>query len=338
MANVSFTIDAGHAPRSLAQRLYGWRPSAHEVPILLTIALFTMIIAGAVTAGWFNFSHASLDGLIMSFLALWGLGHRIQSRGAVPGIVPGICKLFATFLGLALTSSLSCAVLARTGLPFVDATLARIDQHLIPGFSWPALVHALAQWPLALHALSYAYTSLGWQPLVLMAVFCCQGRERQAWMFINVWALCILTTTLLFAFTPALDPYTYFAIPHAAVPDVLCDAAWDAPALITQLRSHAITTLSTAALGGLVTFPSFHAAGAVILAWGYGKIRFVRWPFQGLNAIMWVSAVPIGGHYLIDLIAGTGLALLVIAIAERKASTLPAQPQKRGPEGPFFCR
>jgi membrane-associated phospholipid phosphatase len=33
--------------------------------------------------------------------------------------------------------------------------------------------------------------------------------------------------------------------------------------------------------------------------------------FLAINAIMWVSAIPIGGHYLVDLVAGTGLALLM---------------------------
>lgn len=333
MAYANVNTHQENAARSLNPWFHNWHLPAHEIPALATIAIFSLIAAIAVASGVFTFSHADFDGLILTFALLWLLGHLRQLRHG--GVVPDLCKLYAVFLGVALASPMACAALATTNFPLADATLTQLDHQLVPGFSWPSTVQALERYPQILHLLSYAYVALGWQPPVLLALLYCQGRKQEAWKFINAWTLCILVTTLIFPFAPALNPYTFHAIPHSAMPDALCTAAWDYPIILKQLRAHSITTLNSAALSGLVSFPSFHAAGAVLLAWGYGKIRYLRWLFLAINAIMWVSAIPIGGHYLVDLVAGTGLALLMIGFVEGTAVPRPllkTPAQARGDE------
>jgi membrane-associated phospholipid phosphatase len=71
-------------------------------------------------------------------------------------------------------------------------------------------------------------------------------------------------------------------------------------------------TLDANAFTGIVTFPSFHAAGAVLLACAWWQVPGLRYPGVALNAAMLVSAIPCGGHYLSDLIAGCGIAGAII--------------------------
>jgi membrane-associated phospholipid phosphatase len=68
-------------------------------------------------------------------------------------------------------------------------------------------------------------------------------------------------------------------------------------------------------LNGVVTFPSFHAAAAILLGWGFWALRWIRWPAVALNIAMFLAAVPIGGHYVADILAGAAAAVLAIKVA-----------------------
>ena len=67
-------------------------------------------------------------------------------------------------------------------------------------------------------------------------------------------------------------------------------------------------------LEGVVTFPSFHAITALLIAHAWrglpGATLFKIWA-----ALVIVSAVPIGGHYVIDLVVGAALWGVFAAIA-----------------------
>lgn len=64
-----------------------------------------------------------------------------------------------------------------------------------------------------------------------------------------------------------------------------------------------------------VTFPSFHAGAAPLLGWGFWPVARLRWPLVTLNVVMAASAIPIGGHYVVDIIAGVMVAAAGIAVA-----------------------
>ena len=80
-------------------------------------------------------------------------------------------------------------------------------------------------------------------------------------------------------------------------------------------RDGTLTTLGGDSLTGIITFPSFHAAGAVILAWGWRGMRGLAWPGLILNLLMILSALIGGGHYLVDLVAGAAVAAASIRLA-----------------------
>jgi membrane-associated phospholipid phosphatase len=69
------------------------------------------------------------------------------------------------------------------------------------------------------------------------------------------------------------------------------------------------------AINGLVTVPSFHACAATLLAWGFHRTPMLRWPLLGLNGLMLLSAIPIGGHYVTDVAAGFLVAVGAITIS-----------------------
>lgn len=63
---------------------------------------------------------------------------------------------------------------------------------------------------------------------------------------------------------------------------------------------------------GLVTFPSFHTALAVIFAYSMRGIRYIALPVYALNAMLILATLPQGGHYLVDVVAGLAVAAMSI--------------------------
>jgi membrane-associated phospholipid phosphatase len=84
-----------------------------------------------------------------------------------------------------------------------------------------------------------------------------------------------------------------------------------------------MTTVELSALDGIVTFPSFHVAAAVLLAWAGANLPLLRYPMIVLNILMLLSAIPIGGHYLIDVIAGCLVAVGSIIAARALGGAMP---------------
>ena len=78
-------------------------------------------------------------------------------------------------------------------------------------------------------------------------------------------------------------------------------------------------------MAGLITFPSFHAAGAVLLAWGFRSVPLLGIPFVALNIAMLATIPVIGSHYFVDVIGGIAVAALAIAGSRaRVRAELPA--------------
>ena len=63
-----------------------------------------------------------------------------------------------------------------------------------------------------------------------------------------------------------------------------------------------------ATIEGLITFPSFHTALAVVTAWAFWGTRYIAGPTLVLNLTVIASTVPVGGHYFVDVFAGAAIA------------------------------
>ena len=282
---------------------------------MLVIGVFASIIALGIARGWIGYEGCDLNILGGLFVSLWIFGLFAQCLRAK--LVSDILKMSAVFWLLAIVASQASAVLSLTRFPLQDQSLVRMDGWLIPGYSWWGMVGALARYPTLMKTLSFGYGSLDRQPFLLIVLLCISGQAEFGWRFLTCWALALLLSIGLFPLVPALGGYAQFGISRAMVQTAISGAAWHGPDVLMHLRDGTITTLNVRTLEGIVTMPSFHAASAVLLGWGYGRIPFARWPFLALNVIMWFSAVPIGGHYIVDVIAGTTIGLGVIVMGTR---------------------
>ncbi|WP_230771504.1 phosphatase PAP2 family protein [Sphingomonas sp. Leaf4] len=211
---------------------------------------------------------------------------------------------YALFTAICATVCLLTFVLAAGPHPYFDGALARADRILLPGFDWPRAMLAFDRSGLPVRIANIAYASIGWQPALLIALHALGGRHRRLWHFLAAWVLTLCVVMAFFAHHPALGAYHHFGIAAAQVPAMLDPVPWNQPRLLLALQDGTIGTISFATLDGIINYPSFHAGAAVLLGYGFWHLPPLRWPFALLNALMLAAAVPIGGHYVVDLVAG----------------------------------
>jgi membrane-associated phospholipid phosphatase len=100
-----------------------------------------------------------------------------------------------------------------------------------------------------------------------------------------------------------------------AYPNLGSSAAWLHRGDVAGLRDGTLRTLDLGSMHGIVTFPSYHAALAVIYMAAFRSLPVLRWVGGGWALLTLASTPAGGGHYLVDVIAGGGLALLALKAA-----------------------
>ncbi len=286
---------------------------AYELPALLVGMAITLVIAIGLTTGIVDCNAAQMAGIFFDIAVIWVGGAAIAIFGMTR--LGHFAWLAAVFILLLVSTAWASDVLALVSLPYADAMFATADARLFGGFDWPTMAAAVRPHTNALTVLSYAYASLDWQPILLLTMLCWFHEYKFAWCFLVAWAIALAFCLMVFPFLPAVGGYVHFNIHPEAMPGVEVMSAWKYPVLLEKLHSGVFRTLNYGSLNGIIAMPSFHAASAVLLAWGYGGVKWLRWPFLALNIVMLVSAVPIGGHYLVDIVAGVAVACLSILLA-----------------------
>ena len=270
--------------------------------------------------------------IVLDALWLTAAGIRLAPTGllAVSGAVAvllGLALLFSAvkpepkLRAMALSSAYlaafttAAAVLhylsATLALPFADPALARFEAAL--GFDWRGWVGFLADhpdlsWPLAL-----AYHSSGPQVGLVVIALSAMSRVARLWTYARLFTLALLAAIAVSAVFPAIGPYAYYApqaYPQGHIETV--GALWHLDAL-HALRDGAMSTLALSEIRGLVTFPSFHACLAVLTAWALAPVPVIG-PLALLNAAIIVATLGAGGHYLPDVVAGTVMGVVLVAL------------------------
>ena len=247
--------------------------------------------------------------LPVGFLLTAGVALKRRGLTAVATAIECVTMLAVASLSFVLLSFL----LGRLGAPYADPILDKAERVLFPGFDWAGAVTAFCSLGLPLRIANFVYDSLWWQMILLIVLLCATGRRARCWDFALAWALSLSATLAIFAVAPAIGAYGYHHIPHALVRGVTNEVGWKQPIMLEHLRHAAMVTIRPQDMLGIVEFPSFHTASAILLAWGFWSIRPARFAAIPLNLGIVFASVPIGGHYLPDILGGVIVAMLGIA-------------------------
>lgn len=253
---------------------------------------------------WSMCVHLSIGGWGMAALAvavLAALAALYRSRSPVIADTAEMAALWVAF------SAAGC-VLTYLGTtpaaPLQDAVLARLDRAM--GFDWLAWRDWTLAWPLLGKVLTWVYASLLVQIAASCLILPALGKTARAVELLLLAVMTILLTTLIAAFFPVLGPFATFSVESATyLPDLLA------------LRSGAGWHFDLPAMEGIVQMPSFHTILAVLFTYAYRGTGMIGWTAGGLNALMLFSIPQVGGHYLMDMIVGAGIAGLCILLSRR---------------------
>ncbi len=224
--------------------------------------------------------------------------------------------LVAYFVANGLVFGSMSYFLAGLHRPFIDSQLAALDPLL--GFDWHALQRFTASHELFAKVSTIVYHSSPIQIFIVWIVLVLTGDLRRLSEFLTAMvvatALCLGVAGIL----PATGAYIYFAVPEGNLGALAGTnpGTWHIPDLLA-LRDGSLRVVDLSRLQGIVTFPSFHTIVALLCGWALVHKRWIGLPFAAHSAFIVFTTLPVGGHYLADLIAGGSITVVAILAARR---------------------
>jgi hypothetical protein len=192
---------------------------------------------------------------------------------------------------------------ANTGLQ--DAHLAQIDRSI--GLTIPSIVAWASHNPIGRLASACYFPLINFMRLaILLPLLAGKARSTQRFLRANLIAFAIGLP--LFALVPAVGPWYGYPLPPR--PDQNASQT-----LLLLFRSLGPCEFHIPA--GIVCFPSFHVIWSILALQALWVFRVLRIPATVFTALIILSTVTTGEHYLIDLVAGAVVATAAMIVAER---------------------
>ncbi|MCB1384570.1 MAG: phosphatase PAP2 family protein [Nitratireductor sp.] len=271
----------------------------------IVLAIIAAVFAACVVLAALN-DTATIDG--PAYLMLAGLSLALFAAGQfyrVSGRSPNIAlALTATALIVAFSNVTSVFnhLLMPIGRPVIDPWLAGVDRAM--GFNWPDFVALVGRHPVFNMVIRLAYESILPQILLLVLTLGFLGRR----LFLNRLLLIFPVTALpmigFWALFPSHGAFAVYALSPAAVAEVNPALSPDyAAGLLAMLRGGP-GLITPENVKGLIGFPSYHIAMAMICTYCALGSRALFWPLVVVNILVVPGSIVHGGHHLVDLIAG----------------------------------
>ena len=206
--------------------------------------------------------------------------------------------------------------LARPNL--FDTDLSALDRLLTFGNDPAVLLHTVLGTGISAHLLSAVY--LGFLGLVPVSVAVALVWNRNTW--VGAWyvtAMCVnwVGGALSYYLVPSLGPVFDRAQPFAALPHT------EVAALYQSLASDRLAVIAdphgAGVMAGVAGFASLHVSltfTAALVAHRLALPRLVRWAAWAFLVLTIVSTLYFGWHYIADDLAGLGLGLVAVVVAQ----------------------
>lgn len=266
--------------------------------VALMSALWAPAIDFRLQVAWHDFAVLFSTLACASALRLFG-----WKRGAL------IAEFLALTLAMAMTFTVFAYLCMASSGPLVDRQLLALDKAI--GFDWLAGWKWLTAYPLLLRAANFLYVSLTWQALYLCILLGLMARVRSMREIFWIIFVSAMLTDIAAIFLPAYGPFEMFGL-SATQGEYLPD--------MKHLKSGTDLSFALSRMTGVISFPSFHTVLALAYAYGFRRTGVIGHVIAVLNALMLLTVPFIGGHYLIDMIAGA--AVMGVALAAVKAAPL----------------
>jgi hypothetical protein len=298
--------------------------------LLQRALIFIVALVLVADMAWTGVVHFEIDGRGYGALAL--LSAALVAGGVFYTRMRKDERLSAMLFGAAFLVVFSAAfsllnyLLLTVAGPRIDGSLAAADRSL--GVDWPAMMAFMADWPHVNLMLKLCYGSVMPQIALLIIVLSFLGRTEQVYKLALSIALGAMLTVAFWTVFPSFGAFSVYSLPSRVSTHLSLALDHGYAADLVSLLAHGPGAISPTDAKGLVGFPSFHGALAMLVAW-YGRdVAYLRWPVLVLNALV-VLATPIqGGHHVVDLMGGLVVALAAVAATDRIAGLVQPRPAR----------
>jgi membrane-associated phospholipid phosphatase len=232
------------------------------------------------------------------------------SRLVFPRAVRVAQGMEAAFIIIVLGLSLACLSYlgAMADLPLRDGEMISFERQL--GFDWLQAMAALDRWPAILKLLDAAYATFTSQLIATVLVLVIARRRSELDRFFITFVCATAIAVTASVVVPTVGPMSTLAgnveFTHLAT---LGRATGET---VLALRHGTLKIIDLDAINGIISFPSLHAAVAVIVPFTLRWNKPLFWPIAVFDGVMLISAVPSGNHYVADVLGGILVAVLAI--------------------------
>jgi membrane-associated phospholipid phosphatase len=165
------------------------------------------------------------------------------------------------------------------------------------------------------------YLSLTVQMTAVVLLLGLTGRLPWLRVYMLAFIFAAVLTIALSALLPAEGVWLHYGLKADPAAMPVSHTSWP---VFLGLRDGSYRLLMAVGSEGIITFPSLHAALAVILIAAFWPVPVARWLSGVVNSIM-LAATPIdGSHYLVDVLAGIVIAILCIVAARMLVARMTA--------------
>lgn len=292
-----------------------------ELKILRAMMLWAVLVSGAIVMLLLGVSKIVLDlkslvPVVSTVLLLSGSAIVFHRRGSTKSSL--IMEALAGGIAFSVLVLLSTYLAVSLNAPLADHGLVAMDRQI--GFDGVALIRLVDGIPALSWALMHAYASFALQLLLLPILLILFDHPARAFVLVLAYAVVGYVASLTSIWFPALGSHVVYAIDPESLRSINPHFGYAFLDQFNAVREQAEFTFSLTTAEGILTFPSVHAAVALICGVSAFGVAWLRYPFLLLNSLMGFATLTHGGHYLVDVIAGLGvaaLALYCIAVASR---------------------
>jgi membrane-associated phospholipid phosphatase len=278
--------------------------SFHGVLSGLTIAFILIAAVGLPLAGGTMLPASLALCAAPSLLLLFGIGfYRWRRERRIVRILAVV--FWSLAFGVLYLPPMYLA--ARCPIPFRDDLLAGMDRAIgVEVTDVLRLTNALPGVKLFLDRCYDTLLYLMTAAIILPPLFGAMHRAKEYLI------ACIASAILalpLFAALPARGPWVYYGYPATPEQEKVTQ-------VIVALKSDDTFVLNLCASEGIISFPSFHTVLALLAAFALWPVPYVRWPAALLAALIVLSTLTTGWHYLSDVVAGVLVTTVACALAK----------------------
>jgi hypothetical protein len=286
--------------------------SIQKLPAIVCLHVFTTITLLWRSGLSLDVSKLSIQ-IPISILVIYTLSYRLKHRFWIYSRY--YLEDVTGFALISASGAVNAYALAKMSSGYTDHILDLAD-HIL-GLDWVAAYRLVATHMTARIILSYAYDTIRITPVILLTILAVTGNRHHSRNFVFLFGVTLYITVWVSFFFPCASTLQHY-FPGGGAP-FLTALGYEQFKTIEAMRRETLSSIDLQNLIGLVNFPSFHAASAILITWGSWPVRFARWPMLLVNLAM-IIATPIeGNHYFVDVIAGTTLPIIIILLFKNRS-------------------